>query len=196
MLRSSSLAFLAAALAFTGCAGPLPPDYLRTAPETQADRQLQGRRYEGVGEAELLAAAVTVLQDLGFMLETSHTGLGFVQGVMLREAKAPEQWAILVGIAVLAVAAAGGGVVPMPGTPPGSKPSPDMLQVDQQTISVLLSVRPTGPGEARNHVVLVSFHAELRQPLRWTAGPLRDPALYQAFFDNLSKALFLQEHKL
>jgi hypothetical protein len=196
MLRSSSAALLATALAFTGCAQPLPPDYLRDTTYAAADRHVQGRRYEDIGEAELLAAALAVLQDLGFTLETSHTGLGFVQGVMLREAKAPEQWAVLVGIAVLAVAAAGGAGAPMPGTPPGSKPSPDTPQVDQQTISVLLSVRPAGPGETRNHVVLVSFHVELRQPLRWTAGPLRDAALYQAFFEQLSKALFLQEHRL
>ena len=198
MLRSSSAALLAAALAFAGCAAPLPPDYLRAGPWTPADRELQGRRYEGIGEAELLSASVAVLQDLGFTLETSHTRLGFVRGSMLRDAKAPEQWLLLITLAVVAGAAAGGaGAMPPVPAPSGGPPrAPDTPQLDQQAISVLLSVRPARPGEAREHVVLVTFHRELRQPLRYSAGALSDPALYQSFFELLSKAVFLQGQKL
>jgi hypothetical protein len=48
-------ALFCVALAFAGCAAPLPPDYLRAGPWTPADREMQGRRYEGIGEAGLLS---------------------------------------------------------------------------------------------------------------------------------------------
>jgi hypothetical protein len=51
-------------------------------------------------------------------------------------------------------------------------------------------------GDERSHIVLVTFHNHVRQPLVRTAGPLRDPVLYQSFFELLSKALFLEANKL
>jgi hypothetical protein len=36
----------------------------------------------------------------------------------------------------------------------------------------------------------------VRQPLKWTAGELREPALYQSFFELLAKSVFLEAHKL
>jgi hypothetical protein len=189
MLRSSRAALLVAVLTLAGCA-ELPPDYLRAGPWTPADRELQGRRFEGIAEPELLAAAVAVLQDLGFTLETSHTGLGFVQGTMLREAKAPEQVLMLVMLAALATSA---GAVP---TLPPAQGSSSQRLPEEQTIGVLLTVRPARPGDARAHVVLVTFHRQVRQPLWQSAGPLREPLLYQSFFELLSRAVFLEAHKL
>jgi len=189
MLRSSRRALIAAALMLAGCA-ELPPDYLRAGPWTPADRELQGRRYEGIGEAELLSACVGVLQDLGFAVETSHTGLGFVQGSMQREAKAPEQTLMLVILAALAASA--GAMPPVPVAPA----TPSQRLAEEQTISVLLSVRPAAPGEAGSRVVVVTFHRTLRQPVWQSAGALRDPGLYQSFFELLSRAVFLEGHSL
>lgn len=179
MLRSSSAA-LCAALSLTGCA-EFSPDYLAAAPRDAADRELQGRRFDGPSEKELLDAAVGVLQDLGFNVETANAELGFVQGTKEREAKAPDQ--VLVVLILAALAASQGQVSTVP-----------MRQ--DQTINVLLSVRPTRERGARSHVVLVTFHNHVRQPLQRTAGPLRDPVLYRSFFELLSKALFLEAHKL
>ena len=79
MRRSFDAALLFTMLALAGCA-ELPPDYLTLPPQEPADRELQGRRFDGVGEKALLDAAVGVLQDLGFAVETSGAALGFVQG--------------------------------------------------------------------------------------------------------------------
>jgi len=181
MLRSSSGAVLAAALALAGCA-EFSPDSLSIAPQDAAQSELQGRRFDGIGEKQLLDAAVGVLQDLGFTVESSGAGLGFVQGTKEREAKAPEQ--VLVLVIIAALAASQGGSVPA-------------AQIRQdQTISVLLSVRPVRADDPGSHIVRVTFHNHVRQPLQHTAGPLRDPALYQSFFALLSKAIFLEGHKL
>ena len=181
MRRSSERALLVAALAFAGCA-EMPPDYIAVKPEDAAQRELQGRRFDGIGEKELLDAAVGVLQDLGFTVDITSTVLGFVQGAKEREAKAPDQ--TLVILIVAALAASQGSTIP----------AGQMRQ--DQTISVLLTVRPAREGDARSHIVLVTVHNHVRQPLLRTAGPLRDPVLYQSFFELLSKALFLQAHKL
>jgi hypothetical protein len=189
MRRSSSAAaLLYAALALGACA-ELPPDSLSLPPQETADRELQGRRFEGLGEAELLAASVSVLQDLGFTVHATHTGLGFVRGSMQREAKAPEQMLILLIAAAMAGAA---GAMPPP--MPVSAETGKLPQLQQ--ISVMLSVRPAAAGEAQKHIVLVSFHHRVRQPLWQSAGPLRDPQLYQSFFALLSKTLFLEAHQL
>ena len=130
-----------------------------------------------------------MLQDLGFTVQTAHTGLGFVRGSMQREAKAPEQILILLIVAAMA-GSSGAQPAPMPVNPETGK-----LPQAQQ-ISVMLSVRPAAAGDARNHVVLVTFHRFVRQPLWMEAGALREPQLYQSFFGLLSKTLFLEAHKL
>lgn len=181
MRRSSERALLVAALAFAGCA-EMPPEYIAVKPGDAAQRELQGRRFDGIGEKELLDAAVGVLQDLGFTVDITSAELGFVQGAKERAAKAPDQ--TLVILIVAALAASQGSTLP----------AGQMRQ--DQTISVLLTVRQAREGDARSHIVLVTFHNHVRQPLMRTAGPLRDPVLYQSFFELLSKALFLQAHKL
>ncbi|HEU0259885.1 MAG TPA: hypothetical protein VFR57_10770 [Burkholderiales bacterium] len=181
MRRNSERALLVAALAFAGCA-EMPPEYIAVKPGDAAQRELQGRRFDGIGEKELLDAAVGVLQDLGFTVDITSAELGFVQGAKEREAKAPDQ--TLVILIVAALAASQGSTLP----------AGQMRQ--DQTISVLLTVRQAREGDMGSHIVLVTFHNHVRQPLMRTAGPLRDPVLYQSFFELLSKALFLQAHKL
>ena len=188
-MRRSSRAALATAVLALGACAELPPDSLTLPPQDTAERELQGRRFEGIGEAELLSASVSVLQDLGFTVQTAHTGLGFVRGAMEREAKAPEQILILLIVAAL-VGGAGAQPPPLPVDPETRK-----LPQTQQ-ISVLLSVRPAAAGEARKHIVLVTFHHRVKQPLWQSAGALHDPQLYQSFFELLSKTLFLEAHKL
>ncbi|HSA88336.1 MAG TPA: hypothetical protein VLF42_00380 [Burkholderiales bacterium] len=182
MRRSFERALLIISLALAGCV-EMPPDYMAAGPRDAADRELQGRRFDGIGEKELLNASVAVLQDLGFTVDISSVDLGFVQGAKEREAKAPDQTLVLLIIAALAASQGSGGV------------SKEQLRQDQ-TISVLLTVRPVRAGDPRSHIVLVTFHRHLRQPLQRSAGLLRDPVLYQSFFGLLSKALFLEAHKL
>jgi hypothetical protein len=184
MRRSFEKALLIGALALTGCAVEMPDDYMAIKPRDAADREMQGRRFDGIGEKELLDAAVGVLQDLGFTVDITNAELGFVQGAKEREAKAPGQVLVVVILAALAGSQGGAGGV-----------SAEQMRQDQ-TITVLLSVRPVRENDARSHIVLVTFHRHLRQPLQRTAGPLREPELYQSFFELLSKALFLQAHKL
>src|SRR5512145_822375 len=60
------------------CATGIPEDALRLPPESLQDRQLQTRRFDGIQEADMLAACAGILQDLGFAIDESETELGVI----------------------------------------------------------------------------------------------------------------------
>lgn len=175
-----ALAVLGGAMA--GCATEDAQGAIRPRDDAAALREMQTRRFEGIEEDRLLAAGVAVLQDLGFTIRLSNARLGFAKGVKDREAKAPDQVAAVVLLMLLA-SAGGGGAASMPPMP------------QEQTITALLVTRPLADG-AREHALRISFHRYLRQPLLLESGVLREPQLYERFFELLSKAIFLEAHRL
>lgn len=188
-MRSGSAKRLACMLALAvlggataGCATEDAQGAIRPRDDTAALREMQTRRFEGIEEDRLLAAGLAVLQDLGFTVRLSNARLGFAKGVKDREAKAPDQVAAVILLMLLA-SAGGGGAVSMPPMP------------QEQTITALLVTRPLADG-ARGHALRISFHRNLRQPLLLESGMLREPQLYERFFELLSKAIFLEAHRL
>jgi len=171
------------AVGVAACAPGTGKVEMQPRPELSAERQLQTRRFEGISEEKLLATSVGVLQDLGFTMTVSNLQLGLATGVKDREAKAPEQRAAMIALLVL-LAFAGA-------QPPAS---PEMMK-EEQRIRVLLTTRPV-PGAGEVCDVRVTFHRFMRQPFVSDAGSLRDPKLYEGFFELLSKAIFLEAHKL
>ncbi len=173
---------LALVAALTACAHVNPDDFA-PGPDAQVDRARQTRRFDGVTEQQLLAASVSVLQDLGFTVNRSNAALGLVLGVKTREAKAPDQTALL--ITMIFIAAMTGSSAPQTGP-----------IYEDQTISATVTIR-AAPGLGRKgHFVRVTFHRVVRQPLVMDAGILREAELYDAFGELLSKAIFLEEHRL
>lgn len=176
-------AMLATVSAMAGCVANMSPAEFSLGTEEQTDRERQTRRFDGVTEDDLFRASINVLQDLGFTVTASQASLGFVTAVKDREAKAPEQKvAMLVLLTMLAAAGA-------PPTPLGEMP-------EKQHISALLTIR-SAPGKGDvSHLVRITFHRTVSQPLAWEAGQLREAELYEAFFELLSKGIFLEAHKL
>ena len=181
--KACALALAVLGAALPGCATEDAQGAIRARDDAAALRELQTRRFEGIEEDRLLAAAVAVLQDLGFTIRLSNARLGFAKGVKDREAKAPDQVAAVVLLMLLAAAGGGGAPASMP----------PMRQ--EQTITALLVTRPLADG-ARGQALRVSFHRYLRQPLLLESGVLREPQLYERFFELLSKAIFLEAHRL
>ena len=175
-------ALLAAAVAVgvVACATGTGKEEVQPRPELSAERQLQTRRFEGVNEENLLAACTSVLQDLGFTVKVSNVELGMATGIKDREAKAPDQRAAMIVLMILLAA--------------GGQPLPASELKEEQTVRVLVTTRPV-PGSSDIHEVRVTFHRFLRQPFVLEADSLRDPKLYEGFFELLSKAIFLEAHK-
>jgi hypothetical protein len=175
-----TLALLAAAALLVAgvpaCTTGTGKEQVQPRPELAADRVLQTRRFEGISEEKLFAASIGVLQDLGFTIKVSNVEIGVATGIKDREAKAPEQRAAVIVIFILLL-------------------SPPPAMKEEQTIRVLLTTRPV-PGSSDAYEVRVTFYRFLRQPLVVEAGSLRDPRLYEGFFELLSKAIFLEAHRV
>ena len=166
----------------SACTTGTGKEEVQARPELAADRELQTRRFEGISEEKLLAASIGVLQDLGFTIKISNAALGLATGVKDREAKAPDQQAAVIVLMILFVAA--------------TKQAPPSVDLkEEQRIRVMLTTRPV-PGTKDGHEVRVMFHRFVQQPLFLEADSLRDPKLYEGFFELLSKAIFLEAHRL
>lgn len=179
--------YFAGALALilaTGLAGcpSIPKDALMLGPESLANRQLQTRKFDGLGEKEMLAAGASVLQDLGFTITESTTSLGVVVGNKDRSAVNAGQ---IVGSVLVALL--GGGA---------------MATDKNQKISASLVTRPVV--DSQGAVVPNSFFVRVTfARIVWNtqnqitkAEQLTDIELYEGFFDKLSKSVFLEGQKI
>lgn len=77
MKKSISLLLLVV-LTVTGCQSTIPKDALVMTSESLATRQLQTRKYATTKEGDILSAVAGVLQDMGFNLSESESGLGVI----------------------------------------------------------------------------------------------------------------------
>lgn len=159
----------------------LPPNAFLVSPEQIARRQIETRRYHGAKEQDILIASSNVLQDLGYTLENSETKLGVITASKQRDATNGGEIAAAVIVALL-----GGGAMPV------SK---------DQTIRVSLVVRPVQATKdstpVDSNLVRITFQRIVRRTDNSVyAETLNDIELYQGFFDNLSKSVFLEAQKI
>lgn len=177
--RRQSLAMAMGALCLAtlaGCAS-IPDDALALSPDSLERRQLQTRRIDGIDEKKLLAAAAGVLQDLGFNIDESETRLGVIVASKDRSALTGTQ------IAGAIVAAMFGIATPIDKT---------------QNIRVSLVTRPAvssdGVPLGDSHLLRITIQRIVRDVNGQISRieSIEEPNVYQAFFDRLSKSIFLE----
>lgn len=181
-LACARTALLALAVGLAGCSG-IPVDALKLGSESMAQRKLQTRLYEGLNEADALSAGASVLQDLGFTITESEVGLGVVVGSKNRSAGLGSTFG-------KAAALTFGG--------PGSLWSFD---TNQKFIASLIT-RPVFdqagnaiPGSFYCRVTFARIVWNQKNEIK-TAEQLNDPALYQGFFERMSRSVFLEGQKI
>jgi hypothetical protein len=160
----------------TSCVQTIPPEALVFNKDTLANRQLQTRKFDTKTEKELLSAASSVLQDMGYNLDESTPAVGVLVGSKNRDATDTGQVVAAVVLAVMF----------------GSN-----MPIDkEQKIRASLITRPSETG--KGHLLRVTF-----QRIVWnTQGavskiePINDALIYQEFFDKLSKSVFLEAQKI
>lgn len=183
MRRSLAILVALPLLALGGCqttsveqhtaALTLPADSL-------SQRQVQSRRFETKDERMLLSACAGVLQDLGFAIEESSSGTGFVVGSKDRDAVEAGQVAGQMVLAAL-VAALGG--------------RPDPVWEKDQKIRIAIVTKPVAAGD-------ILVRATFQRVVRNNKGQIsrvetiEDAKIYQEFFDKLSQAVFLEAHQI
>ena len=163
-----------AIVVLTGCV-PLPNDALKLSPSSLEDRQLQTRVYEDVSEVEILSACVGIIQDLGARITETETDLGLIVGEKMRDATEPGQ---IVGAIFLALL--------------GGSPVVDK----QQKIKFSLVTTPASSElDTQRWLVRLTI-----QRIVWNTQnqvsrieAIKDPDIFQGFFEKLDKSLFLEK---
>jgi len=144
-------------------------------------RNLQTRRFETSDEKAMLGAATQTLQDLGFTITESSSDVGVVTASKQRDAEESGQVAGQMALVVLMALM-------------GSAHNP--VWDKEQTIHVTLVATPI---ENSSQVdVRITFDRVLtnNQGLQWRAELIHEPAIYQQFFERLSKSAFLEAHQI
>ena len=172
-----------------GCVTHTQPDaFFQLTPESAAHRSMQTRMFETKDETELLSASAAVLQDLGFQLEESVRGVGFLRATKERSAR---EYGQEIGRFFLGLLSLGKSRIP----------------VDfHQKIAAMLIARPIDQKGARQEVRIMFYRVvwkgdgqadrQYLTPGEQRMEMLRDPMMYQTFFAKLSKAVFLEPFAL
>jgi hypothetical protein len=171
---------VASGIALSGCA-TIPKDALVLTPDSLERRQLQTRRIDGIDEKHLLSASAGVLQDLGFNIDESETRLGVIVASKDRSAFNAAQITAAVALALF------GAYYPVDKT---------------QKIRVSLVTHPARAADGTlrpdSQVIRITI-----QRLVWNLDnqlsrveSIEDPAIYQEFFNRLSKSIFLEAQEI
>ena len=167
--------------AISGCATTVPKDALIPTPDTMQRRELQSRRYDGISEKQLLSACAEVLQDLGFNIDESETRLGVIVASKDRSAFSAGQITAAVALALFGV----------------------YSSVDKdQKIRASLVTRPVLASDGSPRTDSQVIRITIQRLVHNTSGQLtriesiEEPKIYQKFFDQLSKSIFLEAQQI
>lgn len=177
MAPFSRIGLFVVMLSLAACQATPPARALQMPAASLDIRQLQTRRFSEVEEPVLLAASAAVLQDLGFNLDESETELGLIVASKRQSASDSGVEELVWLLRIFADVE---------------------IAVDRdQRIRVSLVSRPV-PNRNDEYFVRVTF-----QRVVWNTEndvtkreTLNDPALYLAFFDRLSKSIFLEANSI
>jgi hypothetical protein len=172
---------LVLAASLTGCAATIPKDALIPTPDTLERRQLQSRRLDGISETQLLAASAGVLQDLGFNIDESETKLGVIVASKDRSAFTASQVLAAIALGFL-----------------GAPPSVDKTQKIRVSLVTRPALAADGTPRADSQLLRITIQRVVwnteNQITRIEA--IEEPAIYQAFFEKLSKSVFLEAQQI
>jgi hypothetical protein len=198
-LRRSARAACAGALWLalaTACAHTPAEAFFQLTPESAQHRAAETRQFETSGGDELLSASAAVLQDLGYQVVESVREVGFLRAAKERSAREYGQEirrGLVLLLSSLGLASGSNTLILMP--------------VDlQQQINASLVARPLDAERTRYEVRILFYRVVWKSdgssgntyipPGEQKLETIRDPQIYQLFFAKLSKAVFLEAHKL
>lgn len=195
--RALAAAGLVALALLNGCVAKTDPaELFRLSTESPAHKAVQTRRFETSNETELLSASAAVLQDLGFQVSESVRELGFLRAAKERSAREYGQEitrSLLLLISSVGVVTGSNTLI--------------LIPVDlHQQINASLVTRPLDASGSRHEVRILFYRIVWKSdgmsgnqtvpPGQQYVQMIRDPVLYQQFFARLSKAVFLEAHKI
>lgn len=167
-----------------GCA-TVPDDAFRLSESALETREIQTRRYEDVSDIEILSASSAVLQDLGYAIDEIEKELGVVSASKRADAK---NRAEIAGSIALDLADC------LLTLFLGCENDSFESTKDVQDIKMTLVVLPVLDKEQTYSVRLTMQRVVwARDGTIHDQETISDAAVYQAFFDKLSKSVFLEK---
>jgi hypothetical protein len=174
--RAVLACLLLSVLVLTGCTA-LPKDAFKLSTTSLEDRQLQSRKFTTLDDKLLLSSGAGVLQDLGYVIDESNVSLGVLTASKSADAENTGQ---IVGAVLLALL--------------GGQPA---AIDDRQKIRICLVLQES-LDDSSSSVARITI-----QRIIWDSQgkisrveSINSPELYQAFFDKLSKATFLEANQI
>ncbi len=188
-VRTGRLVLVLALTLLSGCiAHTEPAELFALTPDVPKNRVMQTRMFETPNERELLSASAAVLQDLGFQVEESQREVGFLRAAKERSAREYGQYVRKMLLLILSM---------------GKLLEPIDLH---QKIAASLVARPLNPKATRQEVRIMFYRVVWKgdgqadqqyiPPGEQYMEMIRDPEIYQQFFAKLSKAVFLEAHRI
>lgn len=164
-------------LSLFSCMPKVPKDVLKLSPTSLQERQLQSRKFQTNDEISLLAAGIGVLQDMGYTVEETEKEIGLITCSKNTDATDAGQVTGAIIVALL-----GGGAMPID---------------KEQKIRVSFVTLPS-KNDPDVYIARIIF-----QRLIWNtqnqvtkAETIKDPTIYEGFFEKLSKSVFLEAHQI
>ncbi len=179
----------------SGCVTTLSEEFFQLSPESPKDRAMQTRIFETSDEKELLSASAATLQDLGFEIEESVWDAGFLRAAKERSAR---EWGQHIGRFLVMILTSPLAIV---------EAGPVIPPIDlHQKIAATIVTRPLNSERSRHEVRIMFYRVVWKgegaagrnsfPPGEQRSEMIRDAVIYQQFFARLSKAVFLEAHKI
>ena len=176
---------LAVVVLLLGACTTLPDDAFRLTESALEMREIQTRSYEDVSDIEILSASSAVLQDLGYGIDEIEKELGVLSASKRADARSPVETAGKIALDVVDCL-----LTFMLGCENDSFDS----SKDVQDIKMTLVVFPN-LNKDRAYSVRLTMQRVVwaRNGELYDQETIIDAAVYQAFFDKLSKTVFLEK---
>jgi hypothetical protein len=174
--RAVLTSLILSVLVLTGCTN-IPKDAFQLSATSLEERQLQSRKFSTLDDKLLLSSGASVLQDLGYVIDESNVSLGVLTASKTAEAENTGQ---IIGAVMIALLT--GSVMPTD---------------DEQKIRICLvlqeSLEDSSSSVARITIQRIIWDTQGKIS---RVESIKAPELYQAFFDKLSKATFLEANQI
>ena len=171
-----------------GCASnPIPDEAYQLPPSTLKARQVQTRIFEVSDETEILQAAVALLQDMEYNIDSVEYPLGILSASKVVDADDATQKALLisadVALAVLSI---------LTGTSPSG--SAYATADDKIDIKITFVVLPSLGSQGKFAVRATSQSSLITKSKRIkNVALIDDPRVYQEIFEKLYKSALLEK---
>jgi hypothetical protein len=163
----------------------MPDDAFRLEESALEMRELQTRQYEGVTEIGILSASAAVLQDLGYAIDEVEKELGVLSASKRADAKDAAEIAGKIALDVADCV-----VTLFFGCENDAYQSSKDVQDIKLTLVVLPDLSNDGVHTVRLTIQRVVW---AKSGALYDQETVNDAEVYQAFFDKLSKSVFLEK---